>query len=359
MSAPGYTAGGTSITVGSTSNWPSDTGVVFAIDRAEVVNGVEVQIPGSYNEFIGTVASGTSVTNVDWVSGAGDTNYASGALTRVYVPVSAERENRIVTWGLGHADQDGTLKSGAIDNVSVFSNGVVSTTAPFSTDLNPETRLSETIRNVVASGLEWTTLSGLNGTMSAGIVYINGKRISVSSVASKTFTVSKDTYVGVDNAGAISYTEVANNASSPALPANTVWLAVVVTNGSAITAINFTGVDSNSVVVRPMPIGTKQTDANGWTVIDNGKTREYIYKTASSGVTKVQYEAWDAFTINLPNGLVDTRVKDAQLTMVYGAFNEFASHNLRFSTSTVILRMASFYSGSAAFTYSFYVRLTA
>lgn len=114
MSAPGYTVGDTSITVGSTSNWSTDTGVTFAIDQAQVVNGVEVQIAGTYNEYVGTVASGTSVTNVSWVLGTGDRNYASGALTRVYIPVSANRENRIVTWGLSHANQDGTLKTTAV-----------------------------------------------------------------------------------------------------------------------------------------------------------------------------------------------------------------------------------------------------
>lgn len=114
MSAPGYTVGDTSITVGSTSNWSTDTGVTFAIDQAQVVNGVEVQIAGTYNEYVGTVASGTSVSNVSWVLGTGDRNYASGALTRVYIPVSANRENRIVTWGLSHANQDGTLKTTAV-----------------------------------------------------------------------------------------------------------------------------------------------------------------------------------------------------------------------------------------------------
>ncbi len=127
LSAPGYTVGNSSITVGSTSNWATDTGVTFAIDQAQVVNGVEVQIAGTYNEYVGTVASGTSITNVAWVLGSGDRNYASGALTRVYIPVSAERENRIVEWGLVHADQDGTLKAGAVDNAAVLAIDVVET----------------------------------------------------------------------------------------------------------------------------------------------------------------------------------------------------------------------------------------
>lgn len=107
LSSPGYTTGNTSVNVASTSNWPTATGVVFAIDEAEVVNNVEVQIPGTYNEYVGTVATGTSITTVDWVRGVGDRNYSAGALTRVYVPVSAERENRIVQWGRVEHAQDG------------------------------------------------------------------------------------------------------------------------------------------------------------------------------------------------------------------------------------------------------------
>lgn len=110
LSAPGYTTGGTSITVGSTSNWPTATGVVFAIDEVEVVNGVEQQVAGTYNEYVGTVATGTSVTNVSWQRGSGDRNYSAGSSTRVYIPVSSERENRIVEWGLVDHNQDGSHK---------------------------------------------------------------------------------------------------------------------------------------------------------------------------------------------------------------------------------------------------------
>jgi len=95
LDAPGYTIGNTSITVASTSTWPTDTGITFAIDEVDA-NGDRVA--NSYNEYVGTVASGTSVTNVSHVNGT-DKNYSAGSTTRVYIPVSEERENRIVTWG--------------------------------------------------------------------------------------------------------------------------------------------------------------------------------------------------------------------------------------------------------------------
>jgi hypothetical protein len=106
-----YTIADTTVTVVSTSGWPTATGITFAIDTIDS-NGE--QVPGTYNEFVGTVASATSISNVDWVDGVADTSYSAGATTRVYIPVSKTRENRIVTHGLAHANQDGTLKDDTV-----------------------------------------------------------------------------------------------------------------------------------------------------------------------------------------------------------------------------------------------------
>ena len=103
LDAPGYTIGNTSITVASTSTWPTDTGVTFAIDEVDA-NGDRVA--NSYNEYVGTVASGTSVTSVSHVNGT-DRDYSAGATTRVYIPVSEERENRLVEGILADHSQSG------------------------------------------------------------------------------------------------------------------------------------------------------------------------------------------------------------------------------------------------------------
>lgn len=107
LDAPGYTIGDTSITVASTSTWPTDTGITFAIDEVDA-NGERVA--GSYNEYVGTVASGTSVTNVSHVNGT-NRNYTAGTTTRVYIPVSEERENRLVEGITQEHVQDGTHSS--------------------------------------------------------------------------------------------------------------------------------------------------------------------------------------------------------------------------------------------------------
>lgn len=125
LSAPGYTIGAASINVGSTANFPSDTGVIFAIDTAQIVDGEEQRVAGSYCVFVGTVASATSIDNLQLLSGTPQ-NYSAGALTRVYITVSAVHTNRLVDALLVSHDQDGTLRAGAVDTTAVIADGVVS-----------------------------------------------------------------------------------------------------------------------------------------------------------------------------------------------------------------------------------------
>jgi len=117
LSSPGYTIGNTSVTVVSTTNWPTDTGVIFAIDTAEIVDGEQVQVAGTYCEFEGVVSGATSITSVDLVTGTPQ-NYAAGALTRVYIPLSSEVQNRMVAHNLEQHAQDGTHTDITADSVA-------------------------------------------------------------------------------------------------------------------------------------------------------------------------------------------------------------------------------------------------
>lgn len=93
----------------------------------------------------------------------------------------------------------------------------------------------------VDTGLVWSALTGLNGAMTAGLAYLNiaGAMTPASSAAVAThgFTASNDTYISINAFGVVTYSGVANGGSAPALPANSVWISQVVTNGSAITSI--------------------------------------------------------------------------------------------------------------------------
>lgn len=84
LSAPGKAAAATSITVGSTANFPTTTGITFAI---RVVDGNGELVAGTYTEWVGTVTSGTTLAmNAVPVYGS-DQVYTAGSTTQVYVPL--------------------------------------------------------------------------------------------------------------------------------------------------------------------------------------------------------------------------------------------------------------------------------
>lgn len=109
---------------------------------------------------------------------------------------------------------------------------------------SPVTRDSEHFFDHVASGLVITGdayASTRNASMTAGVCYINGRRISLSAVVARTYTASRDTYVDVldngDGTGTLVYTEVTNNNASPSLAANSIRIGIVVTGASNIASV--------------------------------------------------------------------------------------------------------------------------
>lgn len=108
---------------------------------------------------------------------------------------------------------------------------------------SPVTRWSENFYDFVASGGVWSGDSygvNRNASMTAMIIYINGRRISIGAVSARTFTASKDTYIDVldnlDGTGTLVYTEVSNNAASPALASNSVRVGIIVTGATTIAS---------------------------------------------------------------------------------------------------------------------------
>lgn len=164
LAAPGHTSGGTSLTVVSTTNWPTGTGVIFAMDTVSIVDGVEVRDVGSYREFEGVVASSTSITGVTVRLGS-DRDYAAGTTTRVYIPVAGSQNDRMVDGLLVEHDQDGT--HGAITAASVASAGAVTATSVTATT-GTFTNLTVTGTSVTAG---WSALGDVPDT-----VTYNGNR---------------------------------------------------------------------------------------------------------------------------------------------------------------------------------------
>lgn len=84
--------------------------------------------------------------------------------------------------------------------------------------------------------------AGLIGTFANITFWQSGVQYIGNSIANKTYTASKDTYVDIlgntDGTNTVTYTEVANNAASPALAGGYTRVAIVTTSGAAITNVN-------------------------------------------------------------------------------------------------------------------------
>ncbi len=97
------------------------------------------------------------------------------------------------------------------------------------------------VQDFVVSGLLGVDPgASLTMVIPAGIAYVLGRRVVKLSGASdltRTYTVSKDTYVDISHTGAITYTEVTNGAAAPAVAANSLRLMKVVTDGTEITNV--------------------------------------------------------------------------------------------------------------------------
>lgn len=109
------------------------------------------------------------------------------------------------------------------------------------TDLDNYLFNADILSDFVVSGLLGTDPgASLTMTIPGGTAYVIEKRVVKSSAdadLTKTYTASKDTYVDISNAGAITYSEVANGAGAPAVAANSIRLQKVVTNGTEITGV--------------------------------------------------------------------------------------------------------------------------
>lgn len=128
-------------------------------------------------------------------------------------------------------------------------------------------RFNESFNPFVASGLTWSQVSGLNGAMTDGVAYINGVRLEVNAITSRTFDASRDTYVTLSPTGIVEYQPVNNNAAAPTFGADHLPVAVVVTNATDITGVHvistrrgtqigrmLLGAASDEIVVSNLPV---------------------------------------------------------------------------------------------------------
>lgn len=137
----------------------------------------------------------------------------------------------------GHIGPDniepGSMPWSIMDNI----NNSIPATA-LQDEANTKKYRDEANIGFVADGVVVSSLTGLDGAITAGVIYTpDGGRSTVDAVTSHTFTASKDTYVDVGPGGDVGYSEVANDATPPALSSNYLRVARVRTSASAITSV--------------------------------------------------------------------------------------------------------------------------
>lgn len=121
LAAPGKALAATSITVGSTTNYPTDTGIVIGIRQ---VDSDGVLVPGTYSEYNATVTSGTTFS-IDAVPVLGsDQVYPAGSTTQVFLPVSSSAHNDLIDGLVVSHNQDGTLKTDSVDSTQIKANAI-------------------------------------------------------------------------------------------------------------------------------------------------------------------------------------------------------------------------------------------
>ena len=219
------TPGSTVITPNSLVNWPDE----FAATAGPLLPDGTLD-PAKTIVFRGHIAGSTIIID-ELAPGYTDTYGSSVGDVVVIKPT---------TWW---AD---TLVEQAIDGVA--------TTAAITAE--QILRTDQTTSDFVQSGGVWSGLTGLNAAMTAVTAYIDGYRNTVPAVATRAFTLSRDTYVDIlrntgTNAFSLVYTEVANGAASPALAANSLRLGKVPTNATVVGTIVQTGRDSLDNSIRP------------------------------------------------------------------------------------------------------------
>lgn len=154
--------------------------------------------------------------------------------------------------------------------------------------------LSAIIFDHVSSGCVWSGDSYGStraASMTAGTVYIGGVSLVVAAVTARTFTASKDTYIDLsdngDGTAAITYTEVTNNAASPALAANSIRIGIIVTGASTIAnAGSVNQGQESSVLPIASSVAYSVTDSLGNRICSRDPNRRLLgYKQITSNVT--------------------------------------------------------------------------
>lgn len=210
-------------------------------------------------------------------------------------------------------------------------------------------------------GIGTFTASTLNGSFTAGLAYINVSGVLVPqsfNILSYTATASQDSYFYVVLGNStIQKIAVANNAASPTLPANAVWLGIVVSGASAITSVNQGQIgaaapvvsgrtlnvsDSNGLLIYPTPLQRDLAYAQSTTTQNTGAVTTAvawpglaIQVQVPSGGRRIKLTAYISNVLNASGTGTDTSVLIQEGASVLQSLSLSAPNNQRLPIGTV------------------------
>jgi len=270
LSAPGKALGATSLTVGSTTNYPSDTGIIVAI---RVVDTAGELVAGTYTEWSATVSSGTSLAIVATPVYGSDQVYAAGSTTQVYIPLSSYAHNKVVDGVLSQHKQTGehadTITTNTI-NENTAANGV-------------------TIDGLnIKDGALNTANSVPNSALAGGITPSKLATGVATSVVSTDEDVTSATYVNLPTNQSVTVTIGSNGIALVAWAcglynATTPKLVSVAVSGATTIAAN----DTISIRNEVSAFQYTQSTFHLFTGLNQGSTTFTLQARTSSGTAKV------------------------------------------------------------------------
>lgn len=150
-------------------------------------------------------------------------------------------------------------------------NGVAGNpTVTCTLDVSAKLTTADMIPDQLISGCLPATNGTLTSTISAGVAYVQGTRVTPIAT-SKTYTTSRDTYVDLDNTGAYTFVAVTNGAAEPAITAGCLRVAKVVTSG------NITSVTALAIAGAYVGVGSATNiRGTGNTVVGTGSATNYL-----------------------------------------------------------------------------------
>lgn len=199
----------------------------------------------------------------------------------------------------------------------------------------------EAFDNFVGIGLDWSIISGLNASMTSGAVYINGERVAVNAIGNKAFTDNKDVYVNVYKTGTVTYQEVEPYATAPAVPTDSIRIAVIYTSGGSISDVQQEGTDGNGVPIRNTSpvIGNSsikiQSVSSSSSIYPSIATTEMLVVTALAANTTIQTPTGGSASDGQP---LLIRIKDNGTSRTISWGSQYRAIGVTLPTSTTASR---------------------